>query len=124
MPKVNKANRPFVMSLVAYLLGGLLHILFRVQVIGKEKLPKTGAYILVFNHVTHLDPLAVAYATFFGLKRGPHFLAKGALFKVPVLGQILTAAGQVLSGLALLILSDEERRYHSRLDPLIDLSGG
>jgi 1-acyl-sn-glycerol-3-phosphate acyltransferase len=95
MPKVNKANRPFVMSLVAAILGTLLHLLFRVQVIGKEKLPKTGAYILVFNHVTHLDPLAVAYATFFGLKRGPHFLAKGALFKVPVLGAILTAAGQV-----------------------------
>ena len=95
MPKVNMANRPFVMSLVAVILGGLLHILFWVQVIGKEKLPKTGAYILVFNHVTHLDPLAVAYATFFGLKRGPHFLAKGNLFKIPVFGQILTAAGQV-----------------------------
>jgi 1-acyl-sn-glycerol-3-phosphate acyltransferase len=95
MPKVNKANRPFVMSLVALILGALLHLLFRVQVIGREKLPKSGSYILVFNHVTHLDPLAVAYATFFGLKRGPHFLAKGGLFKVPVLGQILTAAGQV-----------------------------
>lgn len=95
MPKVNKANRPFVMTTVALILGTLLHFLFRVKVIGKEKLPKSGAYILVFNHVTHLDPLAVAYATFFGIKRGPHFLAKGALFKIPVLGQILTAAGQV-----------------------------
>jgi len=95
MPKVSKADRPLVMRLVAYILGPLLHLLFWVKVSGKEKLPKKGAYILVFNHVTHLDPLVVAYATFFGLKRGPHFLAKGGLFKIPVLGPLLIAAGQV-----------------------------
>ena len=95
MPKVVKADRPFVMRLVACILGPLVRLLFRVEVKGIEKLPKDGAYILCFNHVTHLDPLAVAYATFFGIKRGPHFLAKGGLFKVPVLGPILIAAGQV-----------------------------
>ncbi|MFM5951933.1 MAG: lysophospholipid acyltransferase family protein [Micrococcales bacterium] len=95
MPKVPKADRPFMMRLVAYILGPLIHLLFRVEVRGIEKLPKTGAYILVFNHVTHLDPLVVAYATFFGIKRGPHFLAKGGLFTVPVLGPLLIAAGQV-----------------------------
>lgn len=95
MPKVVKADRPFVMRLVATLLGPLVRILFRVEVLGKERLPKTGAYILCFNHVTHLDPLAVAYGTYFGLKRGPHFLAKGSLFRVPLLGPILIAAGQV-----------------------------
>lgn len=95
MPKVAKADRPFMMRFVAYILGPLLHLLFWVKLEGKEKLPKKGAYILVFNHVTHLDPLVVAYATFFGLKRGPHFLAKGGLFKVPVLGPLLIAAGQV-----------------------------
>lgn len=95
MPKVVKADRPFVMRLVAYILGPLVHLLFWVELKGKEKLPKDGAYILVFNHVTHLDPLVVAYATFFGLKRGPHFLAKGGLFSVPILGPLLIAAGQV-----------------------------
>ena len=95
MPKVVAADRPFVMRLVAGLLGPLVRLLFRVEVLGKEKLPKDGAYILCFNHVTHLDALAVAYGTFFGIKRGPHFLAKGSLFKVPVLGPILIAAGQV-----------------------------
>ncbi|MCX6485754.1 MAG: lysophospholipid acyltransferase family protein [Rhodoluna sp.] len=95
MPKVATADRPFMMRVVAYILGPLVHLLFWVKLEGKEKLPKTGAYILVFNHVTHLDPLVVAYATFYGLKRGPHFLAKGNLFKVPVLGPLLLAAGQV-----------------------------
>jgi 1-acyl-sn-glycerol-3-phosphate acyltransferase len=33
--------------------------------------------------------------TFFKLKRGPHFLAKGPLFNVPVLGPILRACGQI-----------------------------
>ena len=95
MPKVSKADRPFVMRLVAYILGPLLNLLLRVEVKGKEKLPTKGAYILVFNHVTHLDALVVAYATFFGLKRGPHFLAKGGLFSIPILGPLLIAAGQV-----------------------------
>ena len=69
MPKVVKADRPFVMRSVASLLGPLVRVLFRVEVLGKEKLPKDGAYILCFNHVTHLDPLAVAYGTYFGIDR-------------------------------------------------------
>lgn len=95
MPKVVAADRPAAMRSVATLLGPLVRVLFNVEVKGIEKLPKDGPYILCFNHVTHLDPLAVAYGTYFKIKRGPHFLAKGGLFKVPVLGPILIAAGQV-----------------------------
>lgn len=95
MPKVVQADRPLAMRIVAGILGPLVRLLFRVEVKGAEKLPKDGAYILCFNHVTHLDPLVVAYGVFYGLKRGPHFLAKGGLFSVPVLGPILIAAGQV-----------------------------
>jgi 1-acyl-sn-glycerol-3-phosphate acyltransferase len=50
---------------------------------------------LVANHVTNVDALAVAYFIYKQLRRGPHFLAKESLFRVPVLGALLTAAGQV-----------------------------
>lgn len=35
------------------------HICFRIQVIGKENLPKKGGYILAPNHVSGFDPVVV-----------------------------------------------------------------
>jgi len=96
MPVVKEADRPFAMQLVARVLGLVLRLLFYVKLVrGKENVPKTGAYILAGNHVTYLDALAVAYLTFFKLKRGPHFMAKGPLFNVPLLGPMLRACGQI-----------------------------
>ena len=96
MPVLKKSDRPFGMQLVARVLGMVMRLLFNVKLVrGKENVPKTGAYILAGNHVTYLDALAVAYMTFFKLKRGPHFLAKGPLFNVPILGPILRGCGQI-----------------------------
>ncbi len=60
---------------------------------GMEKLP-SGGYIVVSNHVTELDPLAVAHAVYMG-GNTPHFLAKDSLFKVPVLGGLLRGLKQI-----------------------------
>lgn len=96
MPVLTGADRPFMMQLVARVLGMVMRLLFNVKLLkGKENVPATGAYILAGNHVTYLDALATAYMTFFKLKRGPHFLAKGPLFNVPVLGPMLRACGQI-----------------------------
>ena len=96
MPKVKAKDRPLGMSFFARILGTLLRLLFNVKLVkGKENVPATGAYILAGNHVTNLDALAVAYMVFFKLKRGPHFLAKGPLFTVPILGPWLTSVGQI-----------------------------
>jgi 1-acyl-sn-glycerol-3-phosphate acyltransferase len=45
--------------------------------------------------VTNVDALAMAYFVYVVLKRAPHFLAKGSLFKLPVVGAALRAAGQI-----------------------------
>ena len=96
MPEIKGKDRPFGMQLVARVLGTVMRLLFNVKLVrGKENVPATGAYILAGNHVTNLDALAVAYMTFFKLKRGPHFLAKGPLFTVPVLGPMLRSVGQI-----------------------------
>ena len=96
MPVLTGADRPFLMQVVARALGMVMRLLFNVKLLkGKENVPTSGAYILAGNHVTYLDALAVAYMTFFKLKRGPHFLAKGPLFNVPVLGPMLRACGQI-----------------------------
>lgn len=95
MPKINSSERHFVLALVASVLIPIVRLLFVVKPKGIEKLPKHGSYILVSNHVTNVDALAIAYLVYVQLKRAPHFLAKESLFRVPVIGPILRAAGQI-----------------------------
>ena len=95
MPKIASSERHFVLALVASVLIPIVRLLFKVEPKGIEKLPKSGSYILVSNHVTNVDALAVAFFVYVQLKRAPHFLAKESLFRVPVLGAILRAAGQI-----------------------------
>jgi 1-acyl-sn-glycerol-3-phosphate acyltransferase len=59
-----------------------------------EKIPATGGCILVFNHVSHVDPLTAAHIVY-DHGRMPRYLAKSGLFKNPALGRFLTAAGQI-----------------------------
>lgn len=95
MPKVKSAEKSLSVRGAAAILIPLVRSMFRLEARGAEKLPKKGAYILVSNHVTNVDALAVAYFVYRFLNRGPHFLAKESLFRVPVVGKVLTAAGQI-----------------------------
>ena len=62
--------------------------------VGGEKLPETGGCIVVFNHVSNVDPLIAAHFVY-DHGRLPRYLAKSGLFKNRVLGFFLTAAGQI-----------------------------
>lgn len=95
MPKFNQKELHFGLELIALILKPLVRFMFRVSPRGIENLPKSGPYILVSNHVTNVDPLAVAYFLFVQLRRAPHFLAKESLFRVPVISSLLLAAGQI-----------------------------
>jgi len=59
-----------------------------------DKIPATGGCILVFNHVSHVDPLTAAHIVY-DHGRKPRYLAKSGLFKNPALARFLTAAGQI-----------------------------
>jgi 1-acyl-sn-glycerol-3-phosphate acyltransferase len=95
MPVVKSEELNLAVHFVANIMVPVVRFMFRVVPHGLEKLPKKGAYIMVANHVTNVDALAVAYFVYKQLGRGPHFLAKESLFRVPLLGKLLTAAGQV-----------------------------
>jgi len=96
MPVIGKHERTLAIWVIATLISIFLRLMFRVNVIGgKEKLPKTGGYLLVPNHVTNLDGLGMAYFIFWRLHRAPHFLAKESLFRIPVVGSWLTHLGQI-----------------------------
>lgn len=62
--------------------------------IGGENIPETGGFILVLNHVSHVDPLTAAQIVY-DHGRLPRYLAKSGLFKNRALGFFLRAAGQI-----------------------------
>lgn len=59
-----------------------------------EKIPETGGFILVLNHVSHVDPLTAAHIVY-DHGRLPRYLAKSGLFKNKALGYFLRSAGQI-----------------------------
>jgi 1-acyl-sn-glycerol-3-phosphate acyltransferase len=61
---------------------------------GGENIPATGGCIVVFNHISHLDPLTAAHFLY-DHGRLPRYLAKSGLFKNPLLGGYLRSAGQI-----------------------------
>ena len=95
MPKINPKEHHFVLRLIASILIPAVRLMFKVRATGVNKLPTKGPYVLVSNHVTNVDALAVAYFVYVILRRAPHFLAKGSLFKVPFIGAVLRGAGQI-----------------------------
>lgn len=70
-----------------------MNVLMAKEWIGTENLPR-GGYILCANHISELDPVAVAHMVY---NHGnlPHFLAKAELFHIPVLGSILSWMKQI-----------------------------
>lgn len=72
-------------------------VLFSVSThtwIDGEKLPPTGGCIVVFNHLSHIDPFLSAHFVY-DHGRLPRYLAKSGLFKNKALASFLTAAGQI-----------------------------
>lgn len=95
--RLSKANtepgRSAIFGVVT-LLNAVLRPLTRRDWRGQDKLPQTGGLIVVANHISNTDPLALGqFLAYSG--RWPRFLAKASIFKVPVLGGILRACGQL-----------------------------
>jgi 1-acyl-sn-glycerol-3-phosphate acyltransferase len=61
---------------------------------GMEHIPPTGPVIIVANHMSHADPLVLAHYVY-DAGRWPRYLAKASLFRLPVVGRLLSAVGQV-----------------------------
>jgi 1-acyl-sn-glycerol-3-phosphate acyltransferase len=61
---------------------------------GQRKVPQTGGLILAVNHISNADPLAIGqFIAYSG--RWPRFLAKTSLFRLPIIGRVLRACGQI-----------------------------
>lgn len=76
------------------LVWGLAGLAHRVMYRTAGSVPRTGPVILVANHLTMTDPLAVARAAI-GHRRFPHFLAMQEVFGWPGVGALARATGQI-----------------------------
>lgn len=81
-------------KLCEILLYPLTVLLGRRRFVGLHRIPETGAALIVSNHISHIDPIFDAvYIRKSG--RVPHVLAKASLWKIPVIGRVLTGTGQI-----------------------------
>lgn len=61
----------------------------RWEVTGRENLPQRGPVVVVCNHISLWDPVAVGVA----LPRRVYFMAKEELFRLPLVGLVLRGLG-------------------------------
>jgi 1-acyl-sn-glycerol-3-phosphate acyltransferase len=62
--------------------------------LGQENLPKSGAVIVVCNHISYADPLLFAHFLYAN-GRAPRFLGKASVFQIPIIGRIIAGSGQI-----------------------------
>ncbi|MDQ6418255.1 lysophospholipid acyltransferase family protein [Paenibacillus sp. LHD-117] len=72
-----------------FLLRVLYRLLFRLEARGLHHIPASGPVVLASNHISNLDPPTIGVL----VPRKVNFMAKEELFKVPVLGPLISAFG-------------------------------
>jgi 1-acyl-sn-glycerol-3-phosphate acyltransferase len=60
-----------------------------------DKVPKVGGVLVVANHTSYFDPLAVGMYLIWGAGRWPRYLGKVQLFHAPVIGWLARSCGQI-----------------------------
>jgi len=80
--------------LLAAVVVPFLRLVGRYEFRNLDGIPRSGPFVLSPNHYSNFDPLVTAY-TVWRSGRVPRFLAKASLFRVPVVGAILRASGQI-----------------------------
>lgn len=93
-PKGKPLGTNFAFKLGATIVRPILNAIVKRDWRGAEKLPKSGAAIVVCNHLSYLDPLTFTHFLY-NNGRAPRYLGKESVFRVPVIGWVVKAAGQI-----------------------------
>lgn len=74
-------------------IGGVFMRLSRIKVTGAQAIPLSGPTVLIANHDSNWDPIAIGYAA--RGRRQLLALAKSSLWKNPIAGKVLDGMGQI-----------------------------
>jgi 1-acyl-sn-glycerol-3-phosphate acyltransferase len=94
---VSRLHHPkagFWIRLCVALLYPLDALLFKIRWRGLEKIPGEGGVILAVNHISHIDTILMARLVWQS-GRIPRFLIKSGVFSKPVIGKVMSGAGQI-----------------------------
>jgi 1-acyl-sn-glycerol-3-phosphate acyltransferase len=86
--------RGFWFGLIVAIVKPFMIVFTKCRFTGLENVPRTGGVVFVPNHLSHFDPVVLGYFIW-EARRIPRFLGKASLFKLPVLGRIITSSGQI-----------------------------
>jgi 1-acyl-sn-glycerol-3-phosphate acyltransferase len=94
LSEVNQEPGGQTISTVVGILNAIMRPLTKRDWRHQDKVPKSDGVIFVANHISNADPVVLGqFLAFSG--RWPRFLAKASLFKIPVVGRIVAACGQI-----------------------------
>jgi 1-acyl-sn-glycerol-3-phosphate acyltransferase len=91
---VSREKGGFWVNATAVVFYPLTWVLGRWRVEGMDHIPRSGAALVVANHISYLDPVYTAVFVH-RARRVPRFLAKHSLWKIPVFGKIMQGSGQI-----------------------------
>jgi len=89
-----RQRRGWAWAIAVPIVKPLLLLTTRPHWVDGEKIPAEGGCLVVFNHISEVDPLIAAHIMY-DHGRLPRYLAKANLFKSKLLGFFLRAAGQI-----------------------------
>jgi len=93
-PQRRKSEKTAAFRLLAFLLLPAMTVLAKYTLHDSHNVPAEGAFVLSPNHYSNIDPVVIGVGMW-KIGRMPRYMAKASLFKVPVLGWLMTKSGQV-----------------------------
>lgn len=81
-------------KICAGILIPIIRLISRRDWQGAENIPATGPVIVCSNHLSYFDVLGFAHFLYSN-GRAPRFIGKASIFRIPIIGKILLAAGQI-----------------------------
>lgn len=90
MSEQKSKQKTWLYSLANVILSVTIAPLYRVKFRNKNNIPENGAYIIVSNHLSYLDPVVLGLGQ---RKRKLRFMAKSELFKNKLFAKLITALG-------------------------------
>lgn len=76
-------------KLLRFLAVLLIRILYRIEIVGRGRVPVAGGAIICANHIHLFDPVLIALA----VRRPIRFMGKAELFSWPLVGYLARKAG-------------------------------